>query len=46
MVLVVVKPGEDPERSSPLLLQPEETLLGRSSRFYLRDRVTTKSLPH
>jgi predicted double-glycine peptidase len=46
MVLVVVKPGVDPERSSPLLLQPEETLLGESNRLYLRDRVTTKVFPH
>jgi predicted double-glycine peptidase len=46
MVLVVVKPGVDPERSSPLLLQPEETLLGQSNRLYLRDRVTTKVFPY
>ena len=46
MVLVVVKPGVPPERSSPLLLQPEETLLGESNRLYLRDRVTTKVFPY
>ena len=46
MVLVVVKPGVDPERSSPLLLQREETVLGQSNRLYLLDRVTTKVFPH
>jgi predicted double-glycine peptidase len=39
-VLVVVKPGVDPKKTSPLNLQPEETFLGELNRLYVRDRLS------
>lgn len=40
-VLVVVKKGSDLQKQSKVLLQREETKLGRLNDFYLRDRLTT-----
>ena len=42
-LLVIVKPGVDPEKQSPLKVRPEEKSLGELNKFYLRDTVT--SLP-
>jgi hypothetical protein len=39
-VLVVVKPGVDPKKVSPLNLDPLEVFLGETNRLYLRDRVS------
>lgn len=40
-VLVVVKPGVDPVKTSPLSVQPEEIFQGEMNRLYLRERATT-----
>lgn len=40
LVLVVVPRSGDLERSSPLLVQYDESLLGETNQLYLRDRVT------
>ncbi len=46
LALVVITRGEGPkEKTSPLVVQPEETFLGELNRLYLRDRVTGKMSP-
>ncbi len=41
LALVVVKPGVDPNRVSPLAVQPEEISLGELNRLYVRDQLST-----
>lgn len=41
LVLVVVKPGADPNKKSLLAVQPEEIYHGELNRLYLRDQVTS-----
>ena len=46
LALVVVKPGADvKDKTSPLMVQPEEIFHGELNRLYLRDRVTSKVWP-
>ncbi len=46
LVLVVVKRGEGAKtKTTPLMVQPEETFLGELNRLYLRDQVTGKVFP-
>jgi hypothetical protein len=45
-VLVVVKPGGDLTKKSPLLATHEEMMLGETNWQYLRDQTTTKYVPY
>jgi predicted double-glycine peptidase len=44
-VLVVIKRGVEPTKTSPLLVCPEEMFLGEVNRLYLRNTATTRTLP-
>ena len=41
-VLAIIKRGQKQPRQSPLLLQPDESLIGKQNQLYLRRQVSTK----